>query len=251
MRTPLIAGNWKMNTTVAEAGALVRELRDLVADSRGVEILVCPPYISLEAVSRELAGSNIKIGAQNAHFAEKGAYTGEVSPLMLAGICEYVIIGHSERRQYSGEDGEMVNRKVIAAKKAGLKVILCVGEKLNENEVGQTQDVLGRQLDEALANVTAADMVIAYEPVWAIGTGRAATSRQANDTIGFIRKRLAARYDDITAPEMRILYGGSMNTANAAELVAEPEIDGGLIGGASLKAEDFAAIVRAAAKSRE
>jgi triosephosphate isomerase (TIM) len=250
MRKPLIAGNWKMNTTVAEAGVLVRELRGLVADSRGVEILVCPSYISLETVRRELDGSNIKIGAQNVHFAEKGAYTGEVSPLMLAGICKYVIIGHSERRQYFAEDGEIVNKKVIAAKKAGLKVILCIGEKLAENEAGQTQDVLRRQLDEALVDVAADNMVIAYEPVWAIGTGRAATSQQANDTIGFIRGRLAVKYDDALAQGIRILYGGSMNAANAAELMAEPEIDGGLIGGASLKARDFAAIVKAAAKSQ-
>lgn len=249
----MIAGNWKMNTTLEEAVALVRELRGLAAGVEGVEgveILVCPPFVSLSAVRRELDDSNISVGAQNVHFAEKGAYTGEISPLMLADICDYVIIGHSERRQYFAEDGDIINRKIKAAREAGLKVILCVGEKLEENEAGRTREVLQAQIEESLADVSSDNLVIAYEPVWAIGTGKAATSGQANDTIGFIRARLATAYGDAVAQGMRILYGGSMNAANAAELMAEPEIDGGLIGGASLKAGDFNSIIRAAAANR-
>lgn len=248
MRTPLIAGNWKMNTTLDEAAALVSELKPLVADIDGVEIAVCPPFISLAGVRAILSGSNIKTGAQNAHFAAKGAYTGEIAPPMLADLCDYVIIGHSERRQYFAEDGETINKKLLAVRAAGLQPILCVGESLAENEAGKTREVLTRQLDEALKDIPAAGLVIAYEPVWAIGTGRAATNEQANETIGFIRENIGGRYSADAAAALRILYGGSMNAANAAALLAEPEIDGGLVGGASLKAAEFAAIVRAAVR---
>jgi len=248
MRTPLIAGNWKMNTTLDEAAALVSELKPLVTGIDGVEIAVCPPFISLARVRDILAGSNIKTGAQNVHFAEKGAYTGEIAPPMLAGLCDYVIIGHSERRQYFAEDGETINKKLMAARDAGLMPILCVGERLDENEAGETRAVLTRQLDEALAGIPAAGLVVAYEPVWAIGTGRAATSEQANETIGFIRENLGGHYGGDVAAALRILYGGSMNAANAAALINQPEIDGGLVGGASLKAAEFAEIVRAAVR---
>lgn len=249
MRTPFISGNWKMNTTLAEAVALVRKLKPLLEPVTNVEKVVCPPFISLAAVKAELTGSSIKVGAQNLYFEEKGAYTGEVSPLMLASICEYVIIGHSERRQYFGEDGIIINRKLLAAQKAGLKPILCVGEKLAENEAGKTEYVLKTQIDEALVEVDLNSLVIAYEPVWAIGTGKAASGRQANTTISFIRHRIAGK-DARAAGALRILYGGSVTATNAGEFLSQPEIDGALVGGASLKAEEFAAIVRQASETR-
>ena len=243
MRTPLIAGNWKMNTTIGEAVALVREMKPLAEAVTGVEKIVCPPFISLAAVKAELNGSSIKVGAQNLYFEDKGAFTGEISPLMLSSLCEYVIIGHSERRQYFCEDGKMINRKLLAAQKARLSPILCVGEKLSENESGKTEEVLKTQLDEAVSGVDLNLLVIAYEPVWAIGTGLAASGRQANATIGFIRHRIAGK-DSKAAQKLRILYGGSVTSANTAEFLSQPEIDGALVGGASLKANDFASIVR-------
>ncbi len=249
MRVPFIAGNWKMNTTIDEAVKLVREMRPALNSIVGVEKVACPPFISLLPVKEELKGSTIGLGAQNLYFEEKGAYTGEISPLMLAGLCEFVIIGHSERRQYFGENGGIVNRKVKAAFKAGLKPILCIGERLEQNEAGKTEEVLTEQLDSALADVQLQrEMVIAYEPVWAIGTGRAATGKQANATIGFIRRRIAGYYGEETARGMRILYGGSITAGNIAEFMREPEIDGGLVGGASLKAGEFVNIVRQAAE---
>jgi triosephosphate isomerase (TIM) len=243
MRVPLIAGNWKMNTTLNEAVALIKELKPLLESITGVEKVVCPPFISLAAVKAGLEDSSLKVGAQNLYFEEKGAFTGEISPLMLASLCEYVIIGHSERRQYFYEDGKVINRKLLAAQKAGLKPILCVGEKLSENESGKTEEVLKIQIDESVSGIDLDSLVVAYEPVWAIGTGRAASGRQANATIGFIRHRIAG-LNSKAAQSLRILYGGSVTQANAAEFLSQPEIDGALVGGASLKANDFAGIVR-------
>ncbi len=248
-RLPLIAGNWKMNTTLDEATKLVTQLKQAIDRVEGVEKLVCPPFVSISAVKDILAGSSIKVGAQNAYFEEKGAYTGEISPMMLRGLCEYVIIGHSERRQYFKESGDLINKKLKALMKTGLKPILCVGERLEENEAGQTAKVVVTQLKEALVDIKASeDMVIAYEPVWAIGTGRAATGRQSNETIGLIRKTVGTVISAEAAANMRILYGGSVTADNITEFISEPEIDGGLVGGASLKTDQVSAIVQKAAQ---
>lgn len=245
MRIPLIAGNWKMNTTLDETGKLVAAMRPGLDAIQGVEKVVCPPFISLAAVKETLKGSTVKLGAQNLYFEEKGAYTGEVSPLMLAGLCEFVIVGHSERRQYFGETDEVVNKKLRAALKVGLKPILCVGERLEQKEAGKTKEVVTGQVKAGLAGLGySPDMVIAYEPIWAIGTGRAATGAQANETIGLIRRQFAELYGKENAGKLRILYGGSVTADNIAEFVAQDEIDGGLVGGASLKADQFVSIVR-------
>ena len=249
MRIPMIAGNWKMNTTVSEAVELVSKMRSGLDEIANVEKLICPPFVSLAAVNELIKGGSIKLGAQNLYFEEKGAYTGEISPLMLAELCEFVIIGHSERRQYFGESGDIVNRKVKAALKANLKPILCVGEKLEENEAGKTEEVIAEQLRSSLAGIDSLDTVtIAYEPIWAIGTGRAATGRQANDTIGFIRRSISGLGTEEAAGKMRILYGGSVTADNATEFIKQPEIDGALVGGASLKADQFLSIVTQAGK---
>jgi len=248
-RMPFIAGNWKMNTTVGEAKRLVGQMLPQLEKVSRVEKAVCPPFVSLTAVKEAIRSTSVKLGAQNLYFEEKGAYTGEISPLMLAGLCDYVIIGHSERRQYFKEDGALINKKVKAAIKAGLKPILCVGERLEENEAGETADVVRKQLTEALVDITnSGGMVIAYEPVWAIGTGRAATGGQSNETVGMIRSAIRALVNEKTANEMRILYGGSVTAENIAEFMSQPEIDGGLVGGASLKAEQFVAIVQKTAE---
>jgi len=254
MRIPLIAGNWKMNTTVPEALELVRAMKGELEKIAGVEKVICPPFVSLAPVKGLLKGSGIKLGAQNLFFAEKGAYTGEISPAMVADLCEYVIIGHSERRQHFHETSDIINKKVIAALKVGLTPILCVGERLEENEAGKTEGVVADQLESALAGVAEPNgLTIAYEPVWAIGTGRPATGVQANGTIAFIRQNVAGRYGKETARETRILYGGSVNSDNAAEFMRQPEIDGALVGGASLKASEFISIVNqtAAIKQRK
>ncbi len=244
MRVPMIAGNWKMNTTVDEAVALVRAMRDELEKVNNVEKVVCPPFVSLMPVGEIIKGSSVRLGAQNMYFAEKGAYTGEISPLMLKGLCQLVIIGHSERRQYFNESGEIINKKVSAALNTGLTPILCIGERLEEREDGRTEQVVSRQLDEALAGVEdLQDTVLAYEPVWAIGTGRAATGTQANETIAFIRRNIAAAYSEKKVGEIRILYGGSVTSANAVEFIQQAEIDGALVGGASLKANEFLSIV--------
>jgi triosephosphate isomerase len=244
-RVPFIAGNWKMNCTVDEANRLVGMLRPSLDKIQGVDKAVCPPFVSLTTVRNELSGSSVKVGAQNLYFEEKGAYTGEVSPLMLVGICDYVIIGHSERRQYFKESGGMLNKKLKAAIKAGLKPIFCVGESLEENESGKTAQVVTTQLKEGLVDIKqTSGMVIAYEPVWAIGTGKAATGRQSNETIGLIRKTVASLVDSDSAQAMRVLYGGSVTAENVAEFIIQPEIDGGLVGGASLKADQFISIVQ-------
>jgi triosephosphate isomerase len=250
MRTPFIAGNWKMNKTIAETQALIAELRGALPAAESVEVAVCPPFVALAAAKAALAGSPIKLGAQNAHPEPKGAFTGEVSVTMLAGLVNYVIIGHSERRQLFGETDAFVNAKVLAVLAAGLKPILCVGETLAENEAGQTEAVLERQLREDLVNVSAdaaTQITIAYEPIWAIGTGRAATAADAQNRIAFIRAQLRQKYGAV-ADAVRIQYGGSVTAANAKEILSQPDIDGALVGGASLKAGDFAAIVAAAAR---
>lgn len=248
MRLPIIAGNWKMNTTVAEAVSLVTTMKDRLDAIRGVEKVLCPPFVSLMAVGKVLRGSSIAVGAQNMYFEEKGAYTGEVSALMLAGLCQYVILGHSERRGYFGESDGMVNKKIKAALKAGLKPIVCVGETLEENEADRTGEVIIRQMRAALDGLASLEnLVIAYEPIWAIGTGRAATAEQANATIALIRNVVAELYG-AAAQELRIQYGGSTSSANIAAFIAEPEIDGALVGGASLKADEFVSMVEQTAR---
>ncbi len=243
-RNPIIAGNWKMNNTAKEGVALVNALKPLVKGA-SCEVVVCVPAIDIPAVAQALEGSNIALGAQNVHYAERGAYTGEISAEMLKeyGV-KYVIIGHSERRQYFGETDDLVNMRVLTAIKEGLIPIVCIGETLAEREGGRTERVLSRQLAEGLKDVKdISKLVVAYEPIWAIGTGRTATCEQANETIAFIRRKCAELYGADAARRMRIQYGGSMNAGNCRQLMDMPEIDGGLIGGASLKAKDFAEIV--------
>lgn len=246
MRKPIIAGNWKMNKTPDEAAALVTELKPLVADA-GCDVVVCVPAVDFSAVRAAAEGSNIKLGAENVHWAENGAFTGELSTGMLKACgVEYVIIGHSERRQYFGETDKTVNKRVLAAVSAGLNVILCVGENREEREAGYTDALVEYQTLIALNGLTGdqvAGIVIAYEPVWAIGTGLTATDEQANETIGVIRKAVARKYGEEIGEKIRIQYGGSMNPKNVKGLMAQPEIDGGLIGGASLKAPDFSLVV--------
>ncbi len=248
MRKPIIAGNWKMNKTAGETKTLIEELKPLVSDVTSVDIVVCPPFVNLETAAAALKGSNIKLGAQNMHFEESGAYTGEIAPAMLKEIgVEYVILGHSERRQYFAETDEGVNRKVKTALKNGLKPIVCVGETLQEREAGITNEVVCKQTKLALLGLSedeAASVVLAYEPIWAIGTGKTATAEDANETIAAIRASVKEAFSTDTAQKVRIQYGGSMKPANATELMAKPDIDGGLIGGAALKAEDFSKVVK-------
>lgn len=236
-----------MNKTPAETRELINELKPLVQDAE-VDVVVCPPFVCLAAAAEALKGSNIALGAQNMHFDEKGAYTGEIAPNMLKELgVEYVIIGHSERRQYFGETDESVNKKVTVALAHGLNPIMCVGETLEEREKGITEKVVEKQTREGLKGLEGQDVqrvVIAYEPVWAIGTGKTATSDQANEVIAFIRGIVSDMFGKDVADKIRIQYGGSMNPKNASELMAMPDIDGGLIGGASLKAEDFAKVVK-------
>lgn len=247
VRKAVIAGNWKMNKTRPEAKALLEELKPMVADVKDVEVVACVPFTNLETALAVTAGTNIKIGAENCHFEKSGAFTGEISADMLAEMgVEYVVLGHSERRQYFAETDETVNKRTKAALEAGLKPIVCVGELLWERECNITEEVIARQIKLDFFGISADDLkkcIIAYEPVWAIGTGKTATSEQANETIGFIRKTLAETFCPKCAEKVRIQYGGSMKPANAKELMAMEEIDGGLIGGASLKAADFAQIV--------
>jgi triosephosphate isomerase len=248
MRRPFIAGNWKMYKTIEEAVALVQELRAALDGFEGCDVAVCPPFPALVIVRQALKGSAIGLGAQNMHWEEQGAFTGEVSPPMLQGLCDYVIIGHSERRTLFGETDEMVNKKLHAALAHGLKPILCVGENLQQNQAGETEEFVGGQVRAAFAGITAGQarlITMAYEPIWAIGTGVPATGEGANGIIGgTVRGTLAALYGDDVAQAMRIQYGGSVKPGNIAEFMAQPEIDGALVGGASLRAADFAAIVR-------
>jgi triosephosphate isomerase len=251
MRLPMIAGNWKMNTTLDDAVKLVRTMLPGIDKVGGVEKVVCPPFVSLAAVGDVIRRSTVKLGAQNVFYEEKGAYTGEVSPLMLADLCEYVIIGHSERRQYFGETVEIIDKKVKAVIDKGLKPILCIGERLEENEAGKTEEVLTRQLTASSERVYyLSGLVIAYEPVWAIGTGRSATGEQASKTIAFIRQLVLHQHGSEVADNVRILYGGSVTADNIAEFMIYPEIDGALVGGASLKADDFVSIVKQTADIR-
>ncbi|NLW78131.1 MAG: triose-phosphate isomerase [Ruminococcaceae bacterium] len=248
-RRAVIAGNWKMNKTPAEAAALMDALLPAVAGA-GCDVVVCPPFVALPAVLDKARGSAIAVGAQNVHFEKSGAYTGEIAADMLAELgVRYAIVGHSERRQYFGETDETVNKRARAAVDAGLCAIICVGENLAQREQGVTEDLIRLQTRVALGGFTAEDLkkvIIAYEPVWAIGTGRTATAAQAEEVCAAIRMLLAELYGQKVADGVSIQYGGSMNAENAAELLAQPNVDGGLIGGASLKPADFGAIVKAA-----
>ena len=249
MRKPFIAGNWKMNTNLAEGITLVRAMLDGLQKCTTVDSVLCPPFISLQRIKDLVEGTSIQLGAQNVYFKESGAYTGEVSPRMLSGLCKYVILGHSERRQYFLETDIVVNAKMKAVLSTGLLPIFCVGETLEQNEAGKTNDVLSRQVREGLKDIAVEKaIVIAYEPIWAIGTGKAATGPQAGQTIGLIRQTVAELWGGKNADEIRILYGGSVTAANIAEFIREPQIDGALVGGASLKAQEFVEIVRQAAK---
>jgi len=246
MRKPIIAGNWKMNMTPSQAKELINELKPLVQDAK-CDVVICPPYVDLALAAELIKDSNIRLGAQNIHWAEKGAFTGEVSANMLKELgVEFAIIGHSERRQYFGETDETVNARAKAAIAAGITPIICVGESLEQRESGKTEELVKAQVEKGLEGIAAEDvakLVIAYEPIWAIGTGRTATDEQANETIGVIRETVAAIFGTDTAAAVRIQYGGSMNPKNVKGLMAMPEIDGGLIGGASLKAVDFSQVV--------
>ncbi len=250
-RTPFVAGNWKMHTTAGECVALCTAVSELLDGLAGVDKAVCPPFPFLREANEALAGSSVRVGAQNVHWEEQGAYTGEVSPLMLRGLVDWVIVGHSERRQYFCETDESVNRRLKAALAHDLMPIFCVGETKDEREAGHTEEVLSRQVRQGLDGVPwSGACVIAYEPVWAIGTGLAARGDQANETAGFIRRLVAELFGAEIAGATRIQYGGSVKPDNIAEFVAQPEIDGALVGGASLDAEAFAAIVRAAAEAK-
>jgi len=246
LRRLLIAGNWKMNKTVPEAIELVRELKERLKGVEDRDILVCPPFTALYPVGRELEGSSILMGAQNMFYEEKGAFTGEISPVMLKDVgCSYVILGHSERRHIFGESDELINRKVISAVNHNLIPILCIGETLEEREKGETRQVVERQVREGLKGLKPEDeFVIAYEPVWAIGTGRSATPEMAQEVHTFIRDVLTELFEKEKAEGVRILYGGSVKPENAKGLLEMPDIDGALVGGASLKAESFSAIVK-------
>ena len=255
MRTPIVAGNWKMNKTIAEARELVNAMRDdltrLAANGK-IEIVLCPPFIAIPQVAALIQGAPLRVGAQNVHWETKGAFTGEVSAPMLNEVCEYVIIGHSERRQYFGETDAGVNKKIKTALAHHLKPIVCVGENLAQNEAGQTAAFVGGQVRAAFQDIARDDargIVIAYEPIWAIGTGKAASGAGANAVIGLtIRGALADLYDEATAQQVRVQYGGSVTPKNVVEFFTQPEIDGALVGGASLVAADFVAICQAAVK---
>jgi triosephosphate isomerase (TIM) len=250
MRAAVVAGNWKMYTNTAEAETLVRNLAPLVSGIGNVEVAVCPPFPYLMPVAKALQGTAIKVGGQNMHWEDEGAFTGEVSPRMLKDAgCYFVILGHSERRQYFGETDEKINRKIRKALSTGLRPIVCVGETLAEREAGTTEKVIRTQLEGCFQGLTQADMnsiVIAYEPVWAIGTGKTATPEQAQEVHRFIRAWISGAFGKDTAESIRIQYGGSVKPDNAKALMSQPDIDGALVGGASLKADGFAAIVRAA-----
>jgi triosephosphate isomerase len=251
MRRPILAGNWKMNMTIAEATDFVRSIRRGLNNVKGVDRVLCPPFTALAALKDLLVATEIGLGAQDMHWEEKGAYTGEIAPAMVKELCQYVILGHSERRAYFGESDEKVNRKITAALVHGLKPIVCVGETEAEYDAAQTEEVVGGQVRRCLADLTAkqvAGLVVAYEPVWAIGTGKAATAAGAGAVIGLtIRGTIAEMYDEATAQAVRVQYGGSVNPANVGEFMAHPDIDGALVGGASLK-PGFVELVRIAAE---
>ncbi|MGQ9628805.1 MAG: triose-phosphate isomerase [bacterium] len=248
MRRPIIAGNWKMNKTVGEAVALASGLREKVADVEDRDVVICPAFTALGKVAEAIKGSNIALGAQDMHWEDSGAFTGEISPTMLKDVgCRYVIIGHSERRTHFGETNDTVNRKVEKALERGLTPIMCVGERLEEREAGKTFDVVRDHIEGGLRGLSPQEVqgvVIAYEPVWAIGTGRTATPDQAEEVHEYIRRLLAEAFGEDVAERVRIQYGGSVRPDNIDDLMAQPDIDGALVGGASLKVEDFARIVK-------
>jgi triosephosphate isomerase len=254
MRIPVLAGNWKMYKTVAEALDFVAAVKGPLADLTGVEKAICVPFVSLSPLAEALRGTGIKLGAQNMHWEDQGAFTGEVSPLMLKGLCDLVIIGHSERRQYFGETDETVNKKIKAALTHGITPIVCVGESLEQNRAGETEAFVSRQVQAAFDGITAEQargIIVAYEPIWAIGTGLAATPDDANRIIGqVVRATLAKLYGAEIAQAMRIQYGGSVNVKNVEELMIQPEIDGGLVGGASLKPDDYVTLVKVTAQAK-
>lgn len=250
MRTPFVAGNWKMNKTVAESRELVSRLSTELGKLNGMEKVLCPPFMSLAAASELLQNSGIGLGAQNMHWEEKGAFTGEVSPSMVKELCGYVILGHSERRAYFDETDEIVNRKLIAAQKVDLTPIVCVGETLDQYESKLTREVVSKQTSLSLKGVSsdfAPRIVVAYEPVWAIGTGKASNGEEANAVVkDVIRPALAELFGEETSQAIRVLYGGSVTSSNAAEFFGQPDIDGALVGGASLKVDEFIAITKSA-----
>jgi triosephosphate isomerase len=250
MRTPIIAGNWKMHKTVADAIDLAQEVRDAVRDINTVDVVLCPPFTALAAVREVLAGSNVGLGAQNMYWAEQGAFTGEISPVMLKELGDYVIIGHSERRQFFGEIDDGVNNKIKAALAHNITPIVCVGENLAQNEAGETAAFVGGQVNAAFAGLSgeeAATVIVAYEPIWAIGTGKNADPPTANRIIGLsIRGALAELYREDVAQQVRVQYGGSVKPDNVESFMAQPDIDGALVGGASLKLESFLPLVKAA-----
>lgn len=249
-RKPFVAGNWKMNNTAAESIALAKDVVRLLANIKGVDVVLCPPFTALAAVGGVISGTNIGLGAQNMHWEKRGAFTGEVSAAMLRDMyCHYVILGHSERRALFGETDEIVNRKLKAALQANLHPIVCLGETLEQRQAGKMEETIRKQFQTSLRDLDAAgfnNLIIAYEPVWAIGTGMTATPQQAQEVHQLIRRLALSQADEKTVASIRILYGGSVKPANAAELFSQPDIDGGLIGGAALEAEAFAAIVNAA-----
>jgi triosephosphate isomerase (TIM) len=249
MRKRIIAGNWKMNKTLDESIELAQAIKDKAADVQNVDVVLCPPFTNLSSVVDVVKGTTIGVGAQNLHWEQKGAYTGEVSADMLKSVgCQYVIIGHSERRQFFDESDENVNKKIKAALAAGLLPIVCVGESLKEREADKTNEVVETQIKGAFKDISSSDvenLILAYEPVWAIGTGKVATPQQAQEVHEFIRSLFKAIYSEQIAEKIRIQYGGSMKPGNAAELLANPDVDGGLIGGASLDADSFMGIINA------
>ena len=251
MRRPMMAGNWKMNKTPGEAVQLAHAIADAVANVSNVDCVVCPPFVALSAVGVALQGTTVALGAQNVHWADNGAYTGEVSAPMLRGLVSYVIIGHSERRQYFAETDESVNKKIHAAFAHGLTPILCVGESLAQNQAGETQAIVSMQVEAALQGLSAEQvqaLIIAYEPIWAIGTGLAATAEQAGTICGLVRNVVATLYNQATAEIVRILYGGSTNDKNIGEIMQQADIDGALIGGAALKVESYGGMVQTTSK---
>ncbi|MBN1564772.1 MAG: triose-phosphate isomerase [Anaerolineae bacterium] len=253
MRTPIIAGNWKMYKSIKEAFDFVTTLKDELAPYTAVERVVCPPYVALTSVQAALAGSGVDVGAQDVHWENEGAYTSQIAPGMLQGLVKYVIVGHSETRAFQGVTDEMVNKKAKAALAHELRPIIAVGESLETNEAGETEAFVGKQIRAAFADIPAADLaniVVAYEPIWAIGTGKTATPEQANTIIGMIRGVIADLYGDDQAEAMRIQYGGSVKPGNMVELMSQPHIDGALVGGASLKVDSFVELVKLAIEAK-
>lgn len=251
MGRPFLAGNWKMNTTVHQAGFLAAAIRNNLEDIAGVEVVLCPPFVSLSEVASVVKGSNIRVGAQNMHYEDKGAFTGETSPLMLEGLCKYVILGHSERRRDFGETDDLVSLKANKALSYNLRPIICVGEGLEERKEGRAEEVVSRSLAGSLAGIESArGIVVAYEPIWAIGTGEAATGGQAQEMCRLIRRQLADLFGEGMAERISVLYGGSVSPDNIEEFVSQWDIDGALVGGASMSSDQFVEIVRSTAHER-